>query len=82
MKKRLPPQDLILSDTEVRDVIERSLRTEPTRGITIAELRGIAAGLDIDRRALESALDQVVGLPIARKPIRSWIKRQTTSSDA
>jgi hypothetical protein len=79
MKKWQPHQDPVLSDAEVRDVIQRALREESTRGgITIAELRQVAAELDIDPRAVEIALDQVVGLPIPGKPIRSWLKRQMT----
>ena len=79
MGKQRPPQEMKLSDAEVRDVIERAVRTQPQRSnLTVAELREIAAELDIDPHALELALDQVVGLPIPGKPIRSWIKRQMT----
>src|SRR5688572_15236570 len=79
MKKRQPHQDLVLTDDEVRDVIQHALREESARGgITITELRQIAAELDIEPRALELALDQVVGLPIPGKPIRSWLKRRMT----
>jgi hypothetical protein len=79
MKRRQLHQDLVLSDAEVRDVIERALREESTgQGISIAELRSIAAELDIEPSALEAALDQVVGLPIPGQPIRSWLKRQMT----
>jgi hypothetical protein len=79
MKKRRPPQDLVLSDAEVRDVIDRAVRTQTRpNGVTIAELRQIAAELDIDPNAFEQALDQVVGMPIPGKPIRSWLKRQMT----
>lgn len=79
MMKRKPPQDLVLSDAEVRDVIERAVRVDTDRaGVTIAELRQIAAELDIDPHALEVALDQVVGTPIPGKPVRSWLKRQLT----
>jgi hypothetical protein len=79
MRKRQPPQDLLLSDAELRDVIERALRAEPKRGgVTIAELKEIAAELEIDPSALDRALDQVIGLPVPGKPIRSWLKRQMT----
>jgi hypothetical protein len=79
MKRRQPNQDIVLNDTEVRDIIQRALRDESTRsGITITELREIAAELDIEPHALERALDQVVGLPIPGRPIRSWLKRQMT----
>ena len=79
MKKPRPHQDLVLTDEEVRDVIQHALREESARGgITITELRQIAAELDIEPRALELALDQVVGLPIPGKPIRSWLKRRMT----
>lgn len=77
MKKRQLPDEIVLSDAEVRDVIERAVRVVPERnGITVADLRQIAAELDIDPRALEAALDQVIGLPVPGRPIRSWFKRQ------
>jgi hypothetical protein len=78
MRKRQPPRDLVLSDDEVRDVIARAVRAPRDPGVTIAELQQIAAELDIDPKALELALDQVVGMPIPGKPIRSWLKRQLT----
>ena len=70
------PDEIMLSDAQVRDVIERATRVVPERtGITVADLRQIAAELDIDPRAFEAALDQVVGLPEPGRPIRSWFKR-------
>jgi uncharacterized membrane protein YeaQ/YmgE (transglycosylase-associated protein family) len=77
MKQRPLPDDLVLSDAQVRGVIERATRVVPERnGITVADLRQIAAELDIDPRALEAALDRVIGLPVPGRPLRSWLKRQ------
>lgn len=77
MKERQLPDEIVLSDAQVRDVIERATRVVPERnGITVADLRQIAAELDIDTRALDAALDQVIGLPVPGRPIRSWFKRQ------
>lgn len=71
------PDDIVLSDAQVRDVIERAVRVVPERsGITVAALREMAAELDIDPRALEAALDKVIGLPVPGHPVRSWFKRQ------
>ena len=73
------PDGMVLSEAQLRDVIERAVRTAPKReGITIAELREIAAELDIDARALDRALDEVIGLPIVGRPVRTWLKRQFT----
>ena len=74
------PKHMVLSDEQVRQVIERAVRSQPKgTGISIAELRQIAAELDIDSHALEQALDQVVGLPIEGPPVRSWLKRKFNS---
>ena len=76
MKKRELSDEIVLTDAEARDVIERAVRVLPERdGITVADLREIAAELDIDPRALEAALDQVIGLPVPGHPVRSWLKR-------
>ncbi len=77
MKQRQLPDEIVLSDAQVRDVIERATRVVPERnGITVADLRQIATELDIDPRALEAALDHVIGLPVPGRPIRSWFNRQ------
>lgn len=73
------PEDLVLSEAQLRAVIERAARAEPRpEGTSIAVLRQIAAELDIDPAALERALNEVVGLPVQGKPVRSWINRRVT----
>ncbi len=80
IKKDQTPDEIVLSDAQVRDVIERATRVVPERtGITVADLRQIAAELDIDPSAFEAALDQTIGLPVPGSPIRSWIKRQAAT---
>jgi len=60
-------------------VIDRATREPPpSSGITVAELRRIAAELDIDPISLERALDEVIGLPVTGQPIRNWLRRQLT----
>lgn len=74
------PDDLVLSDAQLREVVERASRVDQRpSGISIATLRQIAAELDIDPAALERALDEVVGLPVPGRPLQSWFKRQVTS---
>lgn len=76
MKERERADDIVLSEAQVRDVIERATRVVPEKtGLTVSELRQIAIELDIDSRAFEAALDRVVGLPVTGQPIRSWFKR-------
>lgn len=73
------PKDLQLTQTQLRDIIERAARAEPrAHGVTVPELRQIAEELDIDPWALEQALHDVVGLPYPGRPIRSWLHRQVT----
>jgi len=73
------PEDLVLTEAQLRAVIERATRAEPRpEGTSIAVLRQIAAELDIDPAALERALDEVVGLPVRGKPVHSWINRRVT----
>jgi len=73
------PDDFMLSDTQLREVIERAARAEPrTSGISITMLRQVAAELEIDPTALARALDEVVGLPVRGRPVRSWFRRQAT----
>jgi hypothetical protein len=74
------PDDMLLSEAQMRDIIERASRELPaSTGITVAELRQIAAELDIDAKSLERAFDEVVGLPIADQPVRTWIRRKLTT---
>lgn len=73
------PDDFILSDAQLREVIERAARAErQSSGISMVMLRQIAAELEIDPIALERALDEVVGLPVRGRPVRSWFRRQAT----
>jgi hypothetical protein len=70
---------MVLSEAQMRDIIERATRELPqSTGITVAELRQIAAELDIDPRSLERAFDEVIGLPIVDQPVRTWLRRQLT----
>lgn len=47
MKQRQLPDEIVLSDAQVRDVIERATRVVPERnGITVADLRQIATSRD------------------------------------
>jgi hypothetical protein len=61
------PDDLILSESQVRQVIELAAQM-PTRrdGVTLAELRQIASELDIEQDALDQALKEVLARPSAR----------------
>lgn len=79
MRNERLPDDMVLSEAQMRDIIERATREMPlSTGITVAELRQIAAELDIDPKSLERAFDEVIGLPIADRPVRTWLKRQLT----
>ncbi len=72
--------DFVLTDAQMREVIERATRElPPASGITVAELRRIAGELDIDPISLERALDQVISLPVAGQPIRNWLRRHLTT---
>jgi len=74
------PDDFMLSDSQLREVVERASRADQKpAGISIAMLRQIAAELEIDPVALERALDDVVGLPVHGRPLRNWFTRRTTS---
>ena len=79
MKDKRSSDDVVLSDAQMREVIERATRELPRpSGVTVEELRQIAAELDIDPGSLERALDEVIGFPVAGQPIRSWFRRQLT----
>jgi hypothetical protein len=79
MGNRELPDDMILSEAQLREVIERAARMEPSaEGVTVAELRQIASELNIEPRAIQQALDEVIGLPIPGHPIRTWLKRGLT----
>ena len=73
------PEDLVLNETEFRQIIELATRTTPhSHGVSIAELRQIAQELDIDPESLARALDVVLARPERARPIRSWLNRRTT----
>lgn len=74
------PDDFMLSDSQLREVVERASRGDQRpAGVSIAMLRQIAAELEISPVALERALDDVVGLPVHGRPLRNWFKRRATS---
>ena len=52
--------DLVLSESQLRDIIERAARMSEQDGVSIAELRRIAHELDIDPQAVDRALAQVL----------------------
>ncbi len=73
------PEDIVLSDAQVREVIELAARAvPPANGVSLAELRQIALELDIEERALENALRVVLGRVPAPTPIRSWLSTLAT----
>lgn len=54
------PDDMLLSEDQVRDFIERAALVQPRPlGTSVAELREIADELDIDPMGFNQALDQV-----------------------
>lgn len=56
------PDDLRLSEEQVRAIVERALREPPASTlITLAQLREIATELDIDQSALTTAAHEVLG---------------------
>ena len=68
--------DLILSESQVRQIIERAVKNDPkSTGISVAELQRIAEELDIDRIALNRALDEVLAQPPAGIDTRTLVKR-------
>jgi len=69
--KRETPENLTLSDAQVREVIERAARLEPrSERVSVRELRQIAAELDIVPDALEQALEEIIR-PSTLRRIRS-----------
>jgi hypothetical protein len=61
MKKKAGLESLLLTEAQVREIIERAA-TMPTRrdDISVKELKAIASELDIDANSLERALDEVL----------------------
>jgi hypothetical protein len=79
------PDDVRLTDAQLRDVIERATRihAQPD-GVTLTELRHIARELDIDPAALALALKDVLdGLPGQRPASspRSWLSKLGAFAD-
>jgi hypothetical protein len=76
-----PDDDFVLSEAQFREVIERATRADLTQdGISVAVLRQVAQELDVDPRALQRALGDVVGVSDARQPVRGWFRRQITNA--
>jgi hypothetical protein len=73
------PEEIVLTEAQLRKIIDRAVRMQdPADGVTIADLRQIAAELDIEPKAIERAIDEVIGLPIPGHPVRTWFKRAFT----
>ena len=73
------PDDLVLSEAQVREVIELAARAAPrSEGVSLADLRQIALELDIEEAALADALRVVLARSPRSRPIRSWLSRQAT----
>lgn len=76
-----PNDDFVLSEAQFREVIERATRADLTQdGISVAILRQVAQELEIDPKALQRALGDVVGVSDARQPVRGWFRRQITNA--
>ena len=60
MWKDWPEEDRVVSESQLRDIIERAARMSEQDGVSIAELRRIAHELDIDPQAVDRALAQVL----------------------
>jgi hypothetical protein len=77
--KRTIPENLTLTDRQVREIIERAARIVPRSDrVTLSELRQIAAELDIAQDALEQALTDVVRPATTFRRFRDWCGRQLT----
>ncbi|MDX1393166.1 MAG: hypothetical protein R3195_02200 [Gemmatimonadota bacterium] len=77
MPEDRPDEDLLLSEPQVREIIERAARREPgADGVTVAELRQIARELEIDEPALNNALEEVLGQTPPTPAAGSWFRRQ------
>lgn len=71
------PDDLVLSEAQFREVIDRATRMERSDdGVSVTILRQVADELNIDPGALQQALGDVVGLPDKQRPMRGWAKRR------
>ncbi|MEO5825731.1 MAG: hypothetical protein ABIR59_07580 [Gemmatimonadales bacterium] len=71
--------DLILSEDQFREIIERATRMERNDdGVSVTILRQVADELGIEATALERALGDVVGLPDSKRPVRGWMGRTFT----
>ncbi len=70
------PEDLVLTEAQFREVIERATRADVRdSGISIDILRQVANDLDIDPKELEVALRTVVAAPAPRGSMRDWFGR-------
>lgn len=79
MRRDKLPDDLRLSEAQLRSVIELATRVPPrSEGVSLADLRQIAEELDIDQDALASALAVVLAQPSPPRPRRAWLSRLAT----
>ena len=63
MKKPIAPDDRILSETEVRQVIRRAALLQADSTLSVAQLKQIARELDITPNALSIALHEILATP-------------------
>lgn len=78
MTDREIPKDLVLTEWQFREVIERAARAEAREpGITVEVLRQVAAEAEIDQKKLESALRAVLE---ASTPVEPDIPRSPRRS--
>jgi hypothetical protein len=76
MTPRDLPKDLVLTEAQFREVIERATRADlRDSGISLDILRQVANDLDIDPAELEVALRAVVAAPARRSSVRDWFGR-------
>ena len=68
------PDDLELTESQFREVIERATRADlRDPGIPLDILRQVAAELEIDPKELQLALRAVVAAPESRGSVRGWL---------
>jgi hypothetical protein len=80
MSKEELPENVRITEAQLREVIERAARMPAhSEGISIAELREIGDQLDIDPRALAAALQEVLGSPAPLMP-RPRVARRVARS--
>ena len=74
MKQGDIPEDLVLTESQFREVIERATRADlRDPGIPLDVLRQVAAELEIDPKELQLALRAVLAVPDSRGSVRGWL---------